>query len=225
MFTYAAYYDVNYVHFPKGLVRDSTDYGGKLRFLTFWDEILQAVFLWICFLNDLVGSNEVQLKPKSVIRRVKDFFHVTIGFPVGLFVAITFWGLYAVDRELILPKAIDPYFPTWLNHVVHTNVAIFTTLELITSFRVYPTRKRGLRALLLFMLTYLIWTFYIYSETGAWVYPILNLLNWPQRIVFFAVLLLFQMGLYTLGEFLNNQVWGKQIKRLESGEQSRRKTK
>jgi hypothetical protein len=69
----------------------------------------------------------------------------------------TFWGLYAIDRELVLPAAMDPYFPGWLNHIVHTNVAIFTTLEMIISFRVYPDRKSGIKMLLAFMICYLAW--------------------------------------------------------------------
>jgi len=28
----------------------------------------------------------------------------TAAFPIGIFVAAIFWGLYAVDRELIFPK-------------------------------------------------------------------------------------------------------------------------
>ena len=34
------------------------------------------------------------------------------------FVVVTFWGLYAVDRELVFPKHLDKIVPMWLNHVM-----------------------------------------------------------------------------------------------------------
>ncbi len=34
------------------------------------------------------------------------------------FVVITFWGLYAVDRELVYPAHLDKIIPWWLNHVM-----------------------------------------------------------------------------------------------------------
>jgi hypothetical protein len=63
----------------------------------------------------------------------------------------------AVDRELVFPKALDPFFPSWLNHVMHTNIMVFTLLEMVTSFRTYPKRSRGLTALLVFTGIYLGW--------------------------------------------------------------------
>ena len=31
---------------------------------------------------------------------------------------MTFWGIYAVDRELVYPKALDKLIPPWLNHIM-----------------------------------------------------------------------------------------------------------
>lgn len=73
------------------------------------------------------------------------------------FVGATFWSLMMVDRELVLPKAMDPYFPWWLNHLMHTIIVITTVIEMIIIPRQYPKRSRGLGILAIFMLTYLIW--------------------------------------------------------------------
>jgi FAR-17a/AIG1-like protein. len=73
------------------------------------------------------------------------------------FVGVTFWALMAVDRELVFPKALDPFFPSWLNHVMHTNIMIFTLLEMVTSFHIYPKRSKGLIGLMVFMAIYLGW--------------------------------------------------------------------
>jgi len=73
------------------------------------------------------------------------------------FVGVTFWVLMFVDRELVLPKALDPYFPWWLNHLMHTMIMVTTMLEMIFVPRQYPKRSRSLGILVNFMLTYLVW--------------------------------------------------------------------
>lgn len=101
---------------------------------------------------------------------------------------------------------------SWLNHIMHTNIMIFIILELFTSFRVYPSRKSGLIGLALFMAAYLGWLHVIKYKTNIWVYPILEVLALPQRLIFFALSLVFSIGLYIFGEFFNEQIWVKEIK-------------
>lgn len=61
--------------------------------------------------NDLFGTNEVNPKRTPVIRKIKDYLLAALAFPVALNVGITFWGLMAIDRELVFPKAFDAFFP------------------------------------------------------------------------------------------------------------------
>lgn len=49
----------------------------------------------------------------------------------------------------------------------------------------------------------------IFSKSGVWVYPVLDVLNWWQRIVFYVVALCLQASLYFVGETLNKARWGK----------------
>jgi FAR-17a/AIG1-like protein len=49
----------------------------------------------------------------------------------------------------------------------------------------------------------------IYSKTGYWVYPVLEVLNWGQKAGFFASLLLLITALYICGEKMNNLIWCK----------------
>lgn len=132
-----------------------------------------------------------------------------------MFVASTFWCLYFVDRELIFPRAIDPYFPAWLNHAMHTNIVIALLAEVFTAFRSYPTRKQGLSLLAVVMMCYLIWIHVINYYTGQWVYPILEVLNFQLRLVFFAAMLGFLLVLYISGEKLNNSIWKNEMKHLK----------
>lgn len=123
--------------------------------------------------------------------------------------------MYAVDRELVFPKVLDSFFPNWLNHVLHTNIAIFIVLEMCVSFRKYPSRKAGLTGLGIFMIAYLVWIHVIYHVSGIWVYPVLEVLALPQRLVFFAASLFFSVVLYRSGEFVNNIIWVKELKQLK----------
>ncbi len=103
-------------------------------------------------------------------------------------------------------------FFSWLNHVMHTNIMIFVVLELFTSFRSYPSRKAGLAGLSVFMAIYLGWLHIIKYNADFWVYPVLEVLNLPLRIVFFLLVLCFSIGLYIFGEFFNEQIWVREIK-------------
>lgn len=95
---------------------------------------------------------------------------------------------------------------------MHTNIMIFVVMEMFTSYRSYPSRKAGLAGLSIFMAAYLGWIHVIKYKANIWVYPVLDVMNLPQRIVFFLLCLVFSVGLYILGEFVNEHVWIKEIK-------------
>ena len=80
------------------------------------------------------------------------------------FVGVTFWSLMAIDRRLVLPESLDPYFPGWLNHMMHTNIMIFQLLELMSSSRKYPRRHYGCMTLFLFETAYLIWLLCLFNN-------------------------------------------------------------
>jgi len=184
----------------------------KTHFLTYWCLIIQAVYYIISLINDFVGTNEILPKQVPFIRKVKDYLLASLAFPVALNVGVTFWTLYAIDRELVFPRILDPVFPSWLNHIMHTNIVVFIVLEVFTSYRKYPSRTLGLAGLSAFMLSYLAWIHVVKHYSGAWVYPVLEVLAFPQRIVFFIAILIFTLNLYLFGEFLNNIIWSKELK-------------
>ncbi|XP_014468943.1 PREDICTED: androgen-induced gene 1 protein-like isoform X3 [Dinoponera quadriceps] len=208
-YAFAVYYDYTYTIVPHNVLKGHGAFGGKFKFLTFWDAILQAVFFLICVLNDCFGTNAVNPKKLPFIRKLKDDLHASLGFPIAMFVGVIFWTLMFVDRELVLPKALDPYFPWWLNHLLHTLIMVTTVLEMIVAPRQYPKRSRGLGILGGFMFIYLAWVHVIYFKSGVWVYPVMEVLTLPLRIVFIVVLLVICMILYFVGETLNNYLWGK----------------
>lgn len=174
-------------------------------------QLLQTLYFSVAVLNDFIGTNENVAAKPPLIRKLKDYLFSVLAFPTAMYVGLTFWALMAIDRELVFPKALDEFFPTWLNHVMHTNIMIFILIELFFTCRVYPSRKKALTGILAFFCSYLVWVHVIYFKTNTWVYPVLTLLNWPQRAVFYAVSVGLVIALFFLGEFLNNKIWGKQI--------------
>jgi len=47
-------------------------------------QILQSVYFTICLLNDVVGSNEINIKDKPLIHKIKDFMYASVAFPVAM---------------------------------------------------------------------------------------------------------------------------------------------
>ncbi|KAJ8712341.1 hypothetical protein PYW07_005183 [Mythimna separata] len=211
-FFYGCYYDYVYVNIPITSTT-VTPYGGKFKYLTYLDAMIQTAYFTLALLNDLIGNNEPSPSEKPLIRRVKDTVFSALAFPLAIFVGVSFWGIYAVDRELILPRSMDAYFPLWLNHVMHTNIVVFILIELLTSFRMYPKRKVGLSILSAFMVCYLVWVHVIFYNSGIWVYPILNVLNWPLRVCFYIFCLVLACGAYSLGETVNKAVWSTEVEK------------
>ncbi|XP_073992521.1 androgen-dependent TFPI-regulating protein-like isoform X2 [Rhodnius prolixus] len=207
-FIFGCYYDWVHVNIPPEVSPIFEAFGYKLKFLTYWNGLLQALYYSVCLINDILGPKDAETGNTTTLNRVKDFMEASIAFPIAMFVGSTFWGLMAIDRELVLPKALDPYFPVWLNHVMHTNIVVFQILETLTSSREYPQRKYSISALFLFQTCYLSWMHVVYMKSGLWVYPIFNVLNIPQRIVFFACSYATGFLFYFLGERINYYLWG-----------------
>ncbi|TFK05014.1 zinc finger protein 850-like protein [Platysternon megacephalum] len=82
------------------------------RFLTV---VHLGCFLWALFsLSQNVGL------PHSARRESENTYggrwkYLTF---INQFVAVTFWTLYAYDRELVYPKELDEINPPWLNHIM-----------------------------------------------------------------------------------------------------------
>ncbi|KAH8409614.1 hypothetical protein KR222_011185 [Zaprionus bogoriensis] len=217
-FSYGIYYYLFKLHWPKGLHEEEelkTRWGGKFKYLTFLDVIIQAVYHTLALLNDLLGDNTVTLAPKSRLRRLRDYFFATFAFPVAHNVCLSFWVIYLWDRELIFPAALDVIFPSWLNHVVHTNVALLAIMDLFTCFRRYPSRLAGITGNVAFMLLYIIWVHIVRYFSGQWVYPLLEVLPWPMRYVMLGGLVALSLVCYLLGEFVSDIIWAPELKLLQ----------
>uniref|UniRef100_UPI00358E1CCE androgen-induced gene 1 protein-like n=1 Tax=Myxine glutinosa TaxID=7769 RepID=UPI00358E1CCE len=193
----------------KNVVLGRSTYGGKWKFLTFLDMILQTAYFCVALVVDILGQDhdgQRNAAPKGV-QKLRNYMFGILAFPVGLFVVLTFWMIYAFDRELIYPTYLDLVIPVWLNHAMHTTVMPFLLLEMTMIPHVYPRRGVGIAGVISFGICYLIWTLWIRYAGGFWVYPILAWLAGPGLVVFILVGGLALTGLYVLGEVMNARLW------------------
>ncbi|KAG8566916.1 hypothetical protein GDO81_013418 [Engystomops pustulosus] len=187
----------------------ANSYGGRWKYLTFLNQVLQTLFFGICVLCDLLQlclSNRKRFC--SVFARLKDCIFAALAFPVGVFVCASFWSIYAYDRELVYPKELDSFIPQWLNHAMHTFIIPPLLIELFACPHQYPTKKNGYAVLLVFCIAYLSWVHWVQYAAGLWVYPILEKLDVVGKLVFFGSLLLIMLVFYFLGEKLTRMRWG-----------------
>uniref|UniRef100_A0A8C7EDX3 Androgen-dependent TFPI-regulating protein n=1 Tax=Nothoprocta perdicaria TaxID=30464 RepID=A0A8C7EDX3_NOTPE len=139
---------------------------------------------------------------------VKDFIFSVLVFPVGLFVAVMFWTLYAYNRELIYPEELDEVNSSWLNHTMHTTILPLLFVELIACPHKYPGKLNGVIGTLFFFVHRMLWVNY---ASGIWVYPILEALDIAGRMLLFVTSYLELLAFYFLGEKLTALLWGKSI--------------
>ncbi|XP_062835060.1 androgen-induced gene 1 protein isoform X2 [Anolis carolinensis] len=195
---------------PKSVRKtQDTTYGGHWKHLTFLNQVLQTVLYILCTIIDTVAlwipSKERTVSGTLVPRR--DFIFSAFVFPIGLFVAVAFWGLYAYDRELVYPKELDDINPSWLNHSMHTTILPLLFIELVICPHKYPNRIKGIFGLGFFAVTYLAWILWVHYKSGIWAYPILGVLSPLGMVIFFFVAFTIMVTFYLLGEQLTKQLW------------------
>lgn len=211
-FSFTIYYDLYLLELPAYYVKSVNPFAGRWKYLTFWNLVLQLTYFSFGLINDFSGTSSLIKRERAYLQQVRDFLFGSLAFPLALFVGITFWGIWAVDRELVFPAALDAFFPSWLNHLMHTSIIPFTFIEMLVVPKMYPSRGSALTGLAALMLGYLAWVFFIAFKTNFWVYPILAVLDWNYRLLFIASLTVFSSILYIIGEKLHFMIWDKKTK-------------
>ena len=168
-FTWAIDYQMNRVQFPEDFPGSAfrKGFGGVAKYLTFLNMVLQLVFFIIAFLANFIKS----------LRGIRDIVFASAAFPIGMFVGIIFWSIWAVDRELIFPRILDDYFPALVNHCMHTTVIPLQLGQLLLVKHNFPSKKTGFIITALLCAGYLVWINYIYYVTGKWVYPVIKVFD------------------------------------------------
>ncbi|XP_025190761.1 androgen-induced gene 1 protein-like [Melanaphis sacchari] len=208
LFTYSLYYYYTYVNIPAHLNPLDEAVGGKFKYLTFCNMVIQTVFYLYAVFIDHIAVHTCSAITSESLKRSKHNFFTIFAFPLSMFITLSFWPMWFADKSLVMPMHYDLYFPSWLNHVTHAHIFIFAILEMITTYREYPSRITGLSVFIAFKLCYLVWINYIFYKSGMWVYPILAKLNLPLRVMFFTGTFFYAPFTYLAGEYFNNIYWG-----------------
>ncbi|XP_014782995.1 androgen-induced gene 1 protein [Octopus bimaculoides] len=185
-------------------------YFGKFKYLTYWNIWIQTLYFVISLLYDLMKWRSVNKYDQNKVRQLQiviDHVHATIVFPVGIFVVITFWLIYHFDRELVFPSFLDEIVPGWLNHILHTLPLVLLFLDKYLVPHCYPPKLRGIGYTFCYTSIYVVWILFLAFAKGIWVYPILQILNNQQRFVFIALLWLFGISIYLVGDGFTCFMW------------------
>nr|ACO14956.1 Androgen-induced protein 1 [Caligus clemensi] len=204
-FVYAVNFQWN-LEIPHDVNGNRNSFRGAWKFMTFWNLWIQCGMSLICLLDILIHET-LSKAFSSSIRGFRDYYFSSLGFPVGTFVGFMFWGLWWINRELVMPKALDAYIPIYVYHMLHSTCLFVTLFELFSSRHSYASRARGLLTTSFFSAAYLAWVCYIAYAGGFWVYPIMEVFPPLQRGLFFAFSVLLVDLLYFLGNILNDFVW------------------
>ena len=93
-FLVAIYYDIFILDLPEDISPTREKFGGHFKYLTFLNMCLQFLFFTNCIFADFSAEN-------SRICKLRDIVFASAAFPIGIFVGVIFWSLWAIDRELI----------------------------------------------------------------------------------------------------------------------------
>jgi hypothetical protein len=183
-------------------------FGGRWKFLTFIDLNLQFVYFTLCFVNALYEFFFKTNSQPGLMRRLANRIYIHAALPCGTLVVVFFWGIFAVDRDLIYPKKIEEIVPHYQNHLIHTLPLISGILDtFVTRHKYTPSWFKGAIPTMLLALAYAVWIFVIAHYGGFWVYPVLKALSTVWRGVFIAAGLLFAAIVYKGGNVLNSLYW------------------
>ncbi len=200
-FAYGIYFQGYLLDIPAEVSRNRNAWGGPFKYLTFWNLWLQLAYHGLALLALAFATNRR-------LKSARDFTFATLSFPIGVFVCVVFWALFAIDRELIFPKRFDAFIPAFENHVLHTTVLALQPLAMAITRHEYPkTLKRGVGATAAFCFAYLAWICAIAHFGGFWVYPVFKVLSPPMRVVFITVCALSGGLLYVVGMKINQAIW------------------
>ncbi|CAG9853823.1 unnamed protein product [Phyllotreta striolata] len=174
-------------------------------FFTNWTFVLQILFVCLASLDEISKLIGIPSGIKNLLGKTRAFLFNALLFPCTLTVILTFWGIWYVDRELIFPKEIDEFFPSWMNHVLHSFIGVPLLLETLLPKKDHFIKfKPAAAALLIFCLVYQSLYFSIYFKDGIWLYPVYKVLDWPQRIIFNLIQVVLILGFQYTGLLIQN---------------------
>lgn len=89
------------------------------------------IFIATAILDEIGTIHNAPVAMQKLLGRFRAFFFYTLVLPCSMIVVTMFWTLWHIDRELIFPRVIDMFLPTWVNHSLHTFIVLPVVVELL----------------------------------------------------------------------------------------------
>lgn len=144
--------------------------------------------------------------------------------------------MYAIDRNTVYSEKLEQVIPRAHNHILHTLPLVAVLLDAYFFQHVYDesTFVAGAWPTITYSFAYLIWLVkslireltkkkkkyllfvkkkrvLIARYNCCWAYPFLADLGDLERVVFFAVLIGYNVGLYQIGKMLSRKFWNSRL--------------
>lgn len=192
------------------------------RFLTNWTYGMQLIYYFLMVFSHLIGVVPALGKISTKVRNLADILFSTIAIPFGLTVTISFWSLYAIDRELIYPSWIDKVIPLWMNHALHTFNSVLPLIDMVFCNHKFPSWSLSSVCILLYLLAYGVCLFGTYYTHGRWLYPIFDKLSNAEIGYYSLGNTVAVFLLYALARGLNHLIWGSPATKKTTAKQSKK---
>ncbi|XP_013177351.1 PREDICTED: androgen-dependent TFPI-regulating protein-like isoform X3 [Papilio xuthus] len=159
-------------------------------YMTHWNMAFQTLFLLLSLVHDVLEWLDKQdCRLAARLRYWRDVVFSGLVVPFTLFVSSMFWCVYAVDRELVFPRAYDDVVPWWFNHCVHTNISVVVLIETLLQARRRPRDfKTEIIAVTVVDVAYAIVYYAIYFFTHRWLYKVFGVMTWWQVCLYQLVI-------------------------------------
>ncbi|GMR32483.1 hypothetical protein PMAYCL1PPCAC_02678 [Pristionchus mayeri] len=194
---------LDYKHLPPSALLVKDQPLSRLGWLTMVDMTLQTIYHFVAILVVLFGCQDS-------CRRFKFFGQALVG-PIGLAVAVLFWGLWTFDPHTLAKDATAmKLIENWpWNHGLHTLPALSAFVDVLLWRRPNPNFSCVFKTIFGFVLIYIGDIYLInYLSGGNWPYPILAQLDTVGRIVFYAFAISIVLASYGVLALFNRIVYG-----------------
>ena len=185
-------------------------YGGRYKFLTHWNLLLQRFYFSFACLAFLVKSN--------FLRSASRIIFGGLIIPGCIIVTLMFWVIYSIDRESIFPKFYDDIYPWWMNHCLHTFCSLIALADCLLVPNPVAVQQLKWERLcsVAFAVSYIGWMYWVKYEGGIWVYKFMYKLNNQQMVAFICINIVTFLLFQWLGVQLRKFKWGSVENRLQS---------
>lgn len=182
------------------------DLYGMWKFLTFWNLIVHLTVFSMSLVVDVIGRRDSSGQRRAITRALDLLFN-SIVLPMAAFIAISYWSIIAIKKELMAPEGVQNLFPRWLDHSVHT---LILPIALIDNYLVDHRRreeKYGLTFGLTFSSAYTLLVLYLGLVEDFWVYPVLAFMDMSTRLVYMTFNFAIGIIFYGIGGLLYDLAW------------------